>query len=78
MQNNQHLPEKIEVNCTDNGQTVQAYLDRYVEKMYIDVIINTVKVRLSYKNKDLYVGHMAGLEFTANTPEITEIKPFRR
>ena len=78
MYNKQILPEKINVKCTDNDLIKEAYLSRFVENEYMDIILNTVKLRLNYKNKDLYVGHMAGLEFTANPPEITEIKPFRR
>jgi hypothetical protein len=74
----QHLPETINVKCTDNGQVKEAYLSRFVENEYMDIVLNTVKLRLMHKRADLYVGSMAGYEFTANAPEITEIKPFRR
>lgn len=70
------LPEKITVKCTDNGQTVQADLDRYVEDKFVDVIINTVRVKLVYNGK-IYAGNMAGLEFTAEAPEVTHIKQGR-
>ena len=76
--NTQQLPEKISVTCTDNGKTVEAYLDRFVENSHIDVIVNTVRMRLNHKKADLYIGNMTGLEFTTRAPEIIEIKPFRR
>jgi hypothetical protein len=70
------LPEKITVTCTDNDQTHEAYLDRYVEGKYMDVIINTVRVRL-VKGRRMYVGNMAGYEFTAQDPEVLHIKQGR-
>ena len=70
------LPEKITVTCTDNDQTHEAYLDRYVEGKYMDVIINTVRVRL-VKGSRVYVGNMAGYEFTARDPEVLHIKQGR-
>jgi len=70
------LPEKITVTCTDNDQTHEAFLDRYVEGKYMDVIINTVRVRL-VKGSRVYVGNMAGYEFTARDPEVLHIKQGR-
>jgi hypothetical protein len=70
------LPEKITVTCTDNDQTHEAYLDRYVEGKHMDVIINTVRVRL-IKGTRLYVGNMAGYEFTAQEPQVLHIKQGR-
>jgi len=64
------------VTCTDNGKTTEAYLDRYVEGKYMDVIINTVRLKLVYTGK-IYAGNMAGLEFTAKDPEIQHIKQGR-
>jgi hypothetical protein len=70
------LPEKITVHCTDRDQTAEAYLDSYVEGKHMDIILNTVRLRL-VKQRKLYVGNMAGLEFTATDPEITYIKQRR-
>jgi hypothetical protein len=71
-----HIPEKITVTCTDNDKKHEAYLDRYSEGKFMDVIINTVRVKL-VKEGRVYVGHMAGLEFTATDPEIQHIKQGR-
>jgi hypothetical protein len=70
------IPEKITVTCTDNGKTSEAYLDRYVEGKYMDIILNTVRLKLVYTGK-IYAGSMAGLEFTAKSPDITVIKQGR-
>jgi len=42
----------------------------------MDVIINTVRVRL-VKGSRVYVGNMAGYEFTARDPEVLHIKQGR-
>jgi len=70
------LPEKITVHCTDTDRTAEAYLDRYVEGKYMDIILNTVRLKLVKEGK-VYVGHMAGLEFTARDPELVHIKQGR-
>jgi hypothetical protein len=70
------IPEKITVTCTDNGKTSEAYLDRYVEGKHMDIILNTVRLKLVYTGK-IYAGSMAGLEFTATAPQIIHIKQGR-
>ena len=74
---NEIIPEKIMVTCTDNGMEKEAYLDRYVPQQHMDIILNTVRLKLVYTGK-VYAGNMAGLEFTATDPEITHIKTGRR
>jgi len=70
------LPETVTVHCTDNGQNVEAFLNGYSEGKFMDVIINTVRVKLVFNGK-LYVGNMAGYEFTSAAPEVTHIKQGR-
>jgi hypothetical protein len=70
------LPEKISVTCTDNDKVMEAYLDRYVQNEFMDIILNTVRLKL-VKEGSVYVGRMAGLEFTAKDPQITHIKDGR-
>jgi hypothetical protein len=72
----EQLPKTVKVKCTDNDKVVDADLWGYQEKKYIDVTINTVRVRLNYTGK-LYVGNMAGYEFTAQAPEIVVFKQHR-
>lgn len=75
-QYNEVVPEKINIVCTDNGQKKEAFLDRYVEGKYMDVIVNTIRLKLVYTGK-IYKGSMAGLEFTAESPKIEYIKQGR-
>jgi len=76
--NKEILPEKVTITCTDNGRKAEAHLVRYEPKSHMDLVVNTVKLKLMYKNDKLFVGNMSGLEFTCPPPEITVIKPFRR
>lgn len=72
------LPDKINITCTDNDQVKEAYLSRFIDGDHMEVIVNTVKIHLKHNGRGLYVGNMAGFEFTAKSPEITQIKHFRR
>jgi len=70
------IPEKVKVTCTDNGKTVEAFLDRYVENKHMDIILNTVRLRL-IKDGSVYVGNMVGMEFTCKGPEMITFKQGR-
>jgi len=72
----EQLPKTIKVTCTDKDQVVEAELWGFQEKKFVDVSINTVRVRLNYTGK-LYVGNMAGYEFTSQAPEIVYFKQGR-
>jgi hypothetical protein len=72
----QELPKTIPVTCTDKDETVDAEIYGYQENKFLDVIINTVRIRLVHQGK-FYVGNMAGYEFTAKAPEITLFKQHR-
>ena len=70
------LPKTVTVHCTDKGQSIEADLINFHEDKFIDVVLNTVRIKLVYNGK-LYVGNMAGLEFTANAPEVVYFKQGR-
>ena len=72
----EQLPKTVKVTCTDKDQVVEADLWSFQENKFIDVSINTVRVRLMWTGK-LYVGSMAGYEFTAQAPEIVYFKQGR-
>jgi len=72
----QELPKTILVTCTDKDEVVEADLYSFQENKFIEVIINTVRIRLIHKGK-FYVGNMAGFEFTAQAPEIVYFKQHR-
>jgi hypothetical protein len=65
---------KIKVYCTDKEKFVDADILNVREKQFVEVAMNTVKVRLNY-NKNDYVGSMAGLEFVLKEDQLP--KDFR-
>jgi len=57
------------VECTDNGNSINADVSRFVDSVFLEVVMNTVKVNLQYDSKfDQYVGSMGGLEFISKGP----------
>jgi hypothetical protein len=64
--------KKVKVTCTDNGNSVEAVVDRFREHDFIDVIMANTKVRLKYNSQygKAYVGSAVGLEFTVPGPVI--------
>ena len=67
--------QKVKVTCTDNGNTVDAVVDRFKKHNYMDVIMATTRIHLFYNASygKVYVGNMAGLEFTAYDKDIYEV-----
>jgi hypothetical protein len=53
---------EITITCIDSGKDALGHLLSIRQREYIEVAINTVKVRM-YFSKGNYVGKMAGLEF---------------
>jgi hypothetical protein len=60
---------KIKVYCTDKDRFVDADILNIREGQFVEIALNTVKVRLNY-NKNDYVGSMAGLEFVLKEDQI--------
>jgi len=60
---------KIKVYCTDKDKFVDADVLNIREGQFVEVALNTVKVRLNY-NKNDYVGSMAGLEFVLKEDQL--------
>jgi hypothetical protein len=74
------IDSKIKVKCTDNGKITDGYILGFNRDKFIDVSLNTVKVRMVYSSKHKqYVGSMAGYEFVVNDDDLpSEHKPFVR
>ena len=71
---------KVKLHCTDKDQIVEADLMNHHKKVFLEVALNTVKLRLNYNGK-VYAGSMAGLEFVAQEKDIPEeyrYQEFRR
>ena len=71
---------KVKLFCTDKDKTVEADVLNHKPKAFLEVALNTVKLRMTYKN-NVYVGSMAGLEFVvkeADVPEEYKYKGYTR
>ena len=72
------IDAKIKIHCTDKGKDVDAHVLNFKEKQFLEVAVNTVKVRMSYMN-NAYVGSMAGLEFVIKEDQLPkEKREYRR
>jgi hypothetical protein len=60
---------KIQVYCTDKDKFVDADVLNIREGQFVEIALNTVKIRLNY-NKNDYVGSMAGLEFVLKEDQL--------
>jgi hypothetical protein len=71
---------KVMLHCTDKGVDVEADMLNHKKQQFLEVAVNTVKLRMTYMNK-AYVGSMAGLEFVVreeNVPEEYIYKGYNR
>jgi uncharacterized protein involved in propanediol utilization len=69
---------KIKVFCTDKDQYVDADILNHKPKQFLEVALNTVRIRMNYKN-NAYVGSMAGLEFVINEDQLPkDYKEYQR
>jgi hypothetical protein len=62
---------KVMLHCTDKGVDVEADVLNHKKEQFLEVAINTVKLRMTYMNR-AYVGSMAGLEFTVREDKVPE------
>jgi hypothetical protein len=69
---------KIMLHCTDKGRDVEAHILNHKPKQFLEVALNTVKLRMTYMN-NAYVGSMAGLEFVIKEDQLPrEYKEYQR
>lgn len=58
------IDAKIKIGCTDNGKDFDAHILNYKPKAFLEVAIQTVKLRMIYKeNTKAFVGNLMGKEF---------------
>ena len=57
------IDEELTLTCTDNGKRVQAHVLSFNDKKFIDVAVNTVRIKLIY-NRGTYAGSLGGYEFS--------------
>lgn len=58
------IDSKIKVHCTDNGKDLDGYILGYKPQGFLDVAIQTLKIRLTYRPQTkVFVGSLACKEF---------------
>jgi len=73
MNNTIRYAEETEVQCTNNDRVVTAECDDFRVEESINVFIAHNKIPMRWNGK-VYVGNMAGLEFTTLGPKETSNK----
>ena len=63
------IDQEITLVCTDNGKKVQAHILSFNYRKFIDVAINTVRVKLVFK-KNAYAGSLGGYEFVIKEDQL--------
>lgn len=63
------IDAELTLICTDNGKRVQAHVLNFKDKKFLEVAVNTLKLRMTYNN-GTYVGSMGGYEFTIKETEL--------
>ena len=69
------------IHCVDKDKDMEAELLNHRKGVFLEVILQTVKIRMAYDKKhQIYVGSMAGLEFTVKEVDIedTSFSDYRR
>lgn len=61
--------QTVAIKCTDNDKVVEADVNRFHEGVFLEVVMNTVKVNLQYDSRfEQYVGSLGGMEFITKGP----------
>jgi len=64
---------KIQLHCTDKGVNVEADVLNHKKGVFLEAAVNTIKLRMNYmKQNKVYVGSMAGLEFTIREENVPD------
>jgi hypothetical protein len=74
------IDAKIKLHCTDNDKDVEAHILNLKKGVFLEVALNTVKLRMSYRDRvRAYVGSLAGKEFVIKEDALPgEYKEFQR
>ena len=72
------IDKELTLTCIDNGKKVQCHVLAFKEQAFIDVAVNTVRIKLTY-NKGTYAGSLAGYEFSIKENQLPSTgKEYRR
>ncbi len=72
------IDKELTLTCTDNGKKVNCHVLSFKEHSFMDVAVNTVRIKLIY-NKGTYAGSMGGYEFSIKESSLPKVgKEFKR
>ncbi len=71
MKKNTAFADTCNIHCTDNKKTMEVDILDFKPQQFLSVSVNkSIRLNLKYMdNQELYVGSMAGLEFTTKGPK---------
>lgn len=74
------IDAKVKIHCTDNNKDVEGHILNYKKGLFLEVAINTVKLRMTYRDRvKAYVGGMVGKEFVIKEEALpSEGKEYQR
>lgn len=74
------IDAKIKIHCTDNGKDVDVHVLNYKPQKFLEVALQTVKLRMVYKeNTRVFFGSLMGREFVVKEDSLPkEHKEFQR
>lgn len=74
------IDAKIKIHCTDNGKDVDVHVLNYKPQKFLEVALQTVKLRMVYKeNTRVFFGSLMGREFVVKEDSLPkEYKEFQR
>lgn len=71
------VDNKAMLTNTRSEVSVEAEVDNFKEQKHFDAFVATNKIPMKWNGK-VYVGNMAGMEFTSDGPTINIMKEGRR
>ena len=69
------IDSKIKVHCTDNGKDFDMHVLGYKPKAFLEVALQTIKLRLAYAERTrAFVGSLGGREFVIREDDLPKEK----
>ena len=74
------IDAKVRVHCTDNGKDLDAHILGYKPKAFLEIAIQTLKIRMVFKEQTkAFVGSLGGKEFVIKEENLPkEHKDYQR
>lgn len=65
------IDAKVKIHCTGNGKDLDAHVLNYKPQVFLEVAIQTLKIRMVYKSQTkAFVGSLGGKEFVIKEEDL--------